>query len=76
MRTSVIVGAGLLATPFVVVGAVVVGTMSVAAGSSVETVAPSFQPSSLRPCRSASILDPLHVVPHNTPTGGGFGLRP
>ncbi|MFL6111604.1 MAG: NlpC/P60 family protein [Catenulispora sp.] len=37
MRTSVIVGAGLLATPFVLIGAVVVGTMSVAAGSSAST---------------------------------------
>jgi cell wall-associated NlpC family hydrolase len=34
MKTSIIVGASLVATPFLLVGAIVVGTMSVAAGSS------------------------------------------
>ncbi|ACU77116.1 NLP/P60 protein [Catenulispora acidiphila DSM 44928] len=34
MKTSIIVGASLVATPFLLVGAIVLGTMSVASGSS------------------------------------------
>jgi len=36
MKTSIVVGASLVATPFLLVGAIVVGSMSVAAGSSTQ----------------------------------------
>jgi len=69
MRTSVIVGAGLLATPFVLVGAVVVGTMSVAAGSSAPKAGVGRIAEGTVPADYAVLMEKSgHMCPELTPS--------
>src|SRR4051812_21045552 len=68
MRTSLIVGAGLLATPFVLVGAVVVGTMSVAAGSSASTGVVGRIAEGTVPAEDAALMERYgHMCPELSP---------
>src|ERR1051326_2962940 len=70
MRTSVVVGAGLLATPFVLVGAIVLGTMSVAAGSSASTgVSLGRIAEGTVPSEDAALMERYgHLCPELTPS--------
>ncbi|GAA2012245.1 transglycosylase TgdA [Catenulispora yoronensis] len=69
MRTSVIVGAGLVATPFLLVGAIVVGTMSVAAGSSTATTGVGRIAEGTVPADYAVLMEKSgHMCPELTPS--------
>lgn len=68
MKTSVVVGASLVATPFLLVGAIVVGTMSVASGSSSLSTVGRIADGTV-PAADAALMNQYgHMCPTLTPS--------
>jgi len=68
MKTSIIVGASLVATPFLLVGAIVVGTMSVASGSSSLSTVGRIADGTV-PVADAALMEQYgHMCPELTPS--------
>ena len=68
MKTSVVVGASLVATPFLLVGAIVIGTMSVASGSSAMSPVGRIADGTV-PAADAALMEQYgHMCPELTPS--------